>query len=647
MRAFRHTCPVLFLFAGATLHAQEPVDTTHRMKEVVITANRLDNFAAGTKVQQIDSATMGKYPMANLGDVLTNESSVFIKSYGAGSLATTSFRGGSASHTAVLWNGFNLNNPMNGQLDLSLLPGDFAGSITLQYGGTSALWGSGAVGGAILLNSSARFDQGLNVSLGSSVGSFGDYRQKVFVQLSQRRWISSLKVLHTTAKNDFVFYKPQINGASLERQPHAELKQSGVLSENYFYINDFQKLTLCFWYQTADRNIPPTLLQDAGIANQKDESYRLTSEWRRTTNKNMLAARVGYFDERLTYSDVYYATPALSRSHTLISEVEWKVNVGNYFMLNTGMNATWEKAQSDGYPDALARTRLAGFASFQYRSQNEKLAVVLSGREELVNGKPVPFTFSLGSNLALFKWLSLYANGARVYRIPTFNDLYWNPGGNPSLLPESGYSAEAGASTKLQLHRDVVLASSVTVFTRFIDNWILWLPGPGYWSPQNIMKVWSRGMETNTELNVTCGKVKINLGVATNYVLSTNEETRMVNDASVGRQLIYVPMYSGHAKAGIAYRNFSCSWLQNYTGYRYTSTDNYEYLEPFTLANVYASYQFIRSRFQCTVFARCNNVFNVSYQVLLNRAMPLRNYQAGVAFQFQRPNKSKHATNEN
>ena len=100
-----------------------------------------------------------------------NESPIFIKSYGLGSLATTSFRGGSASHTAILWNGFNLGSPMNGQLDLSLVPVSLANNVSIQYGGAGALWGSGAVGGAILLNSEPEFDQGLTVDAGTAFGS--------------------------------------------------------------------------------------------------------------------------------------------------------------------------------------------------------------------------------------------------------------------------------------------------------------------------------------------------------------------------------------------------------------------------------------------------------------------------------------------
>src|SRR5690606_5715624 len=168
--------PLFVLLAGTQVRGQQTLDTI-ALHNVVIVAPRLSDFASGLKTQAIDSATMARYRPADLGTLLEMESPIFIKSYGLGSLATTSFRGGSANHTAVLWNGFNIGSPMNGQIDLSLVPVGIADEVSIQYGGASALWGSGAVGGSVLLNSTPVFDSGLTVDAGASFGSFGDRRQ--------------------------------------------------------------------------------------------------------------------------------------------------------------------------------------------------------------------------------------------------------------------------------------------------------------------------------------------------------------------------------------------------------------------------------------------------------------------------------------
>ena len=81
----------------------------------------------------------------------------------------------------------------------------------------------------------------------------------------------------------------------------------------------------------------------------------------------------------------------------------------------------------------------------------------------------VPFTFSLGNNYKIFKWLTARASVSKVYRIPTMNDLYWTPGGNPNLLPESGYAQEGGLLIQFQ-QRSTSFNSNLTLFNRNINK---------------------------------------------------------------------------------------------------------------------------------------------------------------------------------
>ena len=630
---------LLFLLQGYWGFAQIVAnDSTIFLKQVTITSNRLDNFSSGAKIETIDSLVFSQYKSGNLSALLENESPLFIKSYGLGSLATTSFRGGSANHTAVLWNGFNLSSPMNGLLDLSLIPNNFINTVNIQYGGSSALWGSGAVGGTILLNNEATFNKGLTITAGTNFGSFNSFGQNLSVEISKKKWASSVKLFNNSAKNNYEFYNVQRSDSAKQKQSNAELRQYGVLFENYFKINTHQKINVRFWYQNNDRNIPPTLLQTISNSNQKDESYRITSEWQRVGEKITWLARLAFFDENLTYNDGYNNI-AFSHSKTIISEAESKITTFKNHLLNIGINNTFATAVADGYPNKPSQNRFAVFASYTIRSSNDKFRTTLSVRQEVVESKIVPFTYSLGSEYEIYKWISAKASASKVYRIPTFNDLYWTPGGNINLLPESGYCAEASLVFKLRSSNSKInLLVEPTVFTRYMDNWIIWLPSQSYWSPQNLMEVWSRGMETKTELSFKFNKIKFTTALRTNYVVSTNELAKTENDASVDKQLIYVPMYSGNAKFSIQYKNLVMAYQQNYTGYRYTSTDNSEFLNPFWLTNLYAAYKIIYKSYALNVFAQVNNLFNTPYQVLLNRAMPLRNYQAGISIQFNNPN---------
>ena len=67
------------------------VDSTITIKPFEVVENRWNIFTAGTKKQNLKSALFLDEPNANLADVLNQNSQVFVKSYGMGSLATTSF----------------------------------------------------------------------------------------------------------------------------------------------------------------------------------------------------------------------------------------------------------------------------------------------------------------------------------------------------------------------------------------------------------------------------------------------------------------------------------------------------------------------------------------------------------------------------
>ncbi len=644
-RPMRSRLPILLfvLLGGLSSYGQQLPDTI-TLKDVLVTAPQRSAFASGLKVQAIDSVAKARYAMADLATLLAHESPLFIKSYGLGSLATSSFRGGSANHTAILWNGFHIGSPMNGQVDLSLVPVGIAEDIRIQYGGSSALWGSGAVGGAILLDNNPAFDQGLAVDAGASFGSFNNLRQHVGISISKPNWISSVRLFNAAARNDFTYTNKEVFGAPEQRQHNAELEQRGLLAENYFRINDRQRINARFWYQHNDRNIPPTLVQENSTASQQDESYRTTAEWQRTGDRVNSYVRAAWFDEQLNWRGTETDSAAFSQSKTVIAEAEMRIKLNNGRQrINIGINNTFAKAHSDGYPERPRQNRTALFASYQFNTKDQRFITTLSLRQEMVAQELVPFTWSLGNEVRLVNWLTAKAGVSKVYRIPTFNDLYWTPGGNPGLLPESGYSGELGLAAQGDRKRKVSATAEATAFQRTMDNWIIWLPTAAYWSPENIMNVWSRGVELSGEMAWCVGKPTIKLGVMTNYVVSTNQKAKTVNDASVGKQLIYVPMYSGHGKLSVSYRNLLASAGADYTGYRYTSTDNRSFLEPYLLVDAAISYRISAGKkYHANLMVQGFNLLAADYQVMLNRPMPLRSLQVGFSVGFHQPNSMRN-----
>jgi len=617
----------------SNLLGQSPLsDTLYAFKGVSFHSNRLNHFSAGNKITTFDSLTMSQHRHQNLGDLLAEESGLFVKSYGLNSLASASFRGGSASQTAVLWNGFNINSPMNGQIDLSLIPVNFCDAISIQHGGTSTLWGSGAIGGAIHLNNLANYNKGITLKLNLGGGSFGSFSKQAGFEISKNKFVTSIKFFQSEAKNNFQYNNINTTESGKRMQSNAEMHNQGFLNENHWIINKNQQLNLMLWVQQTNRQLPPTLLQMSSQSKQNDQSVRLSSEWQIEKRKTNTTLRTALFDEALRYEDGLINS--YSRSRSFINEIETKCNIRKNHAINTGINNTYATAKTDGYAHTIQLNRFSIFSAYAFTSLNNKLKANLSIRKEFIEHFNVPLVYALGSSYTFNKSIKIKANAARVYRLPTFNDWYWNPGGNPNLLPEQGYTQDIGLKWQYQTkNKRWYFTTEPTLFNKQIENWIIWLPKTNYWEPQNIMKVWSRGIETNNTICWELNQFKFSTSILTNYVVSTNENKSFLGDAAYKKQLIYVPMYNGQFKLNIEYKKLNAAYRHTYTGYRYTSSDNSEFLKPYQLGSLYFSYKLNYKKWHSSAFLQINNLWNTQYQIMANRAMPLRNYAIGVTFE--------------
>ena len=103
----------------------EAPDTTVFLPEVSINARKVADHGSGHYNKTIDYTILNLLSNLDMSSTLRNHSAMFVRSYGPGGLATTSQRGGASGQTAIIWNGVNLNSPMNGHTDLSLIPSFF------------------------------------------------------------------------------------------------------------------------------------------------------------------------------------------------------------------------------------------------------------------------------------------------------------------------------------------------------------------------------------------------------------------------------------------------------------------------------------------------------------------------------------------
>lgn len=611
--------------------AQAPTDSLS-LHSVTVTATRFVQFNTGSKMVSPDSVLAASFATQNLSDLLASQSQVFIKSYGQG-IATASFRGSSAEQTAVLWKGFNLQNPMLGQVDFSLVAGDVSDKIAVQYGGNGALFGSGAVGGTVQLLSSAKYNSKLQGNVGAQVGSFGHFRQQAGISYGGSKWFSSLKYFHLQAQNNYTYTNTFVAGSPRMEQTNAAAWQQGVIAENYFRLTPNQELNINIWLQQTDKQIPPTLSVPQAAASQADETYRATAEWKLKRTRSIWMARTAYFDEQIRYNNpMSTLLSGDSRSRSSISEIESRFWLHAKHSVNAGVNNTFVSAFAEGYNGTYTQNRTAVFVSYKTDQVLKNVATTISVRQEFVQDAFTPVMPSAGVEWTANKWLKMLGNVSRSYRLPTFNEQYWRSV-TTQVKPETGWGQELHLRTQFAV-RSFRFTATAGVFNRNMHNWIIWQPAAIDWVPQNVKQVWSRGAELDVTMSYVFAKCTLSYHAMVNYVLSTNTETNTPNDESIGKQLLYVPRITQQHQLWVAFKTWHLALLENYVGMRYTTTDNSDWLNDYALTTLVAGKQFNIQRYALVCSIQLNNLLNTDYQAIADRPMPGRNFLANINFKF-------------
>lgn len=634
---------LLCVILSLRVSSQTTDTSSHQLNEVVILDNKQQTFQASKKAITIDSTTLARYQTSSLTELLSNQSTIHVKSYGNGNIATTSMRGGNASQTALLWNGLNINSPGLGMYDLTLVPIMLFDNVSLEYGGGSTLWGSGAIGGAIHLNNKAVFNQGFQTKLNMSLGSFGTKKMASGILLSYKKMVSNTRVYYNVSQNNYP-YKDTLDKENPNKKViNADYMMKGLMQEINFLINPSQKIGVRFWYNYAHRNLPTNFFVNNN-RNQKDENLKLSADWNYNKRRLNSIIRAAYFKDKNYYNDSISRIHSKNFTNTIIIENDNTYQLKQH-TFNIGVNYTLYQSQSINPTDTGDITtnsqlhKLAFFAAYKLSLLNSKFNYNLSIRKEFTSLTEIPFTGNTGIRYQLVKTLAVKINASSSYRQPTLYDLYWNPGGNPQLKSEESYDVDGGLDFKWNKNYFSVMFEA-TYFNRHTTNWITWQQTIyGYPSPKNIAQVYSRGTETKTELLFLKKDFHAKLILNTSYVLSTYQKSENENDNSVGRQLIFTPRYTGQASLMVSYKTFNVLFGNNYTGYRFSSSDNSTWLQPYYVANIRASYGYSYSSVSIEFFGNINNVFNKNYVVLNNYPMPLRNYEIGMAMHFKQKNK--------
>lgn len=617
---------------------------------VTIEIRRHFPFGMGLKGMELDSAGQQEFQHLNIAEVMSVEPSIYIKSYGSNGIATPSFRGTGSGHTQVYWNGLPMNSGGLGLSDFSLTSMAMVDRLRLIHGAPSLRAGSGGLGGAImvdnLLDESTLYyrKKTFSTHLSQQVGSFGDSRSAFRMHYGDRAIQSGTHVSFNTARNDFPFVNTAVAGAPEERQVNAGFRQFSALQN--FRLEKFLRgrLNASVWVFDTDRNLPPTMLTANQGERQLDRGIRSRLGFSKSIRKGYeMNVDAAWFREAQRYENQAIELVAPATSDRFIAQGGLQTGgVNPSQRLRFGgfdLRYVHDRVSTDGYPQGNTFDQLTGSAH-GILNVNENLGFTLQLREELTTQGWSPLLGVLGGN---FQWkkFALRMNAGRNYRIPSLNDLYWNPGGNPDLLPEQNWSADVGLSRLFWKEgRSLVPYFSVTAHANRVDNWILWVPTTfSWWAPENVAQVQVRGLEAVLALesrNNSFNRLKPDVRASYSYTSSQVSASADPNDESLGKQLIYTPLHAGQVMLRLRYRAWHLRYQQEFTGSRFTARDNSESVAGFNLGNLHAGRYFKSNNHGFTLQAGLNNIWNVAYQNIAWRAMPGRSFFLRFQWDFNR-----------
>lgn len=625
---------MLFCF-GNIVNAQQQGDT---LKEVNIRTrrarrlsadDRINIFAPGQKVVSIDSLTLQHYQYQSMANLLSQQVPVFVKSYGVNNLATLSFRGASAAQSQVYWNGVPMQNALSGTADVSLLPVAMVSKVNIVYGSSAALWGSGNVGGALMIeNELPAYDTNGSAShsVSAVAGSFGQYQLGLKSGLSTGKLALSVSAFGQTAQNDFSY---SYNDKQL-RMANAQLQSGAALVQGGYKINNYQQLKFTGWYQQYYREIPRALFESGSVKNQRDESLRLLSEWKYQRNATTIHAKAAWMTDYMLYDDSSIAQRSDNVTNQVYAEagIKKQFNRHHQLLVFVPVHLSWMHRKL--MDDNKSQNKAAIAMAYAYNGLNEKLNIALNLRGEVINDLSVLMP-GVNASYALTRWLSLRGNVQRSFRAPTLSELYYIPGGNERLKPEQGWNQDLGYAIKLGDEDGLYLYHDASLFNRNIKDWIVWFGG-AIWTPHNIATVHSRGLETENKLTYRRGRWRFHAGVNTAYVLATTEQSYVSNDGSIGKQIPYTPRYNGQVNAGFSYKALYANYNHTYTGYRFITIDESQHVLPYNTGNLQLMYTMLIETYPLQLNLQLNNIWNEGYTVVNGRPMPGFNWLAGLRF---------------
>jgi len=666
---------IIVLFESASLncaaqktktHAPDPADSIHLIQEAKVTALHIPKEIISG--QQLCGKELQSLNQLSVADALRYFAGVQLKDYGGvGGIKTINIRSMGTNHVGVFYDGVQLSNAQNGQVDLGMYSLDNMQSVSLFNGQKSEIFQSAkdfnSAGSIYLWTRVPEFHAGQNWHLKANLrtGSFDLINPSILIdlKLSNRvkssfnaEWISSsgkykFRYRRRAAKTGEIMYDTT---AVRQNGDIRATRMEGTLFGN---IKNGSWMTKVYNY-TSERGVPGAIINNVWRRGERiwDNNSFLQGSFQKGITKKIktqLLAKYAYYLTKYVNNDT-----TVMRIDNVYRQKEFYLSTSNLYSINnwwdisTSYDFQWNQMDANmyGFVYPSRYTHLLSIAtSFNWgalKLQGSMVANYVHDYVELAESPKNKDTYipAAFASYIPFKKIdfSLHAFAKRSFRMPTFNDLYYAEMGNSRLKPERATQFDIGFKYDHQQRHGFLkewgLESDI-YHNRVHDKIIAYPKGAQFrWTMLNLGKVDIKGIDLAGHISVSPLK-NFNVTGKLQYTYQKAIDITNAADTYFRDQIPYIPWNSGSAIVQMSYYSWFLNYSFIYTGERYNQQENiiYNHTQPWYTSDASLVKEFHLFGCAMKATAEVNNLFSQDYDVILNYPMPKRNYRFSLCIE--------------
>ena len=637
-----------------TFEAQGQIlsDTTRSetIQEVPVIGERTSGAHAVSAQKIADTRLMTATGSLQISDVLKYFSGATVKDYGGvGGLKTVSVRGLGASHTAVAYDGIIITDNQTGQIDLGRFSANQASSVRLVSGPDNDLLQTAAMAAqaAAITVSSARPQLNGKKRDINTVFKYGSFNTisalaNTAFELCDNNTVSAQAEWLRT-DGGYPYTQKNADYSTTKSRSNSDVNRFRAEAAWFATPNDNTDITVRAYCFLSKQGLPANILYNDNAASERlwnREAFVQSLLKRILTDRLTLKANVKYGISYTRYLNPNTNNTTGSTDNRYTEQEGYLSSVLLYRLTDRLSSAVAADGRISKLDDNKAhqtnptRATLNASAAVKYASERLTLTGRLNyvGTTEKTDNRKAASNYShlspvIGANWLIWPTAGLHVRASitETYRLPTFNDLYFEQIGRRDLKPEKATVTSAGISFEKEFS-DIEISYYADVYNSSVKDRIMAVPGKNtaVWMMKNIGHVVTHGFETGIDINRIEGVIRPAARLSYTYQRAMDKSDE--RSSTWNHQLPYTPRHSASAVAWIEtpVLNVSCNLI--YSGEYYSNGYNGpEYKMPSYYELGCSLWKtFDNMRFPITVKAECINLTDYHYELVTNYPMPGR-----------------------